>query len=176
MATIGIYNTLRSSDYPSELTIGLAYFESYHTLPGTRFSHGLNMAMAINAAGRQTLLDSVPLACNALSPDEHGSPRLYTWEFGNEANLYSTSAQAVVRPKTWSNEDYVAEWLNGTRLIIDLLQEHCPGLAASNSSRNHTDQFMAPSFTGTDSSVNAPQAWEAGLGSDNGVELFSKHK
>lgn len=89
------------------------------------------------------------------------------WELGNEANLFPISAQVITRPTTWTNADYVDEWLNGTRLIRALLEEHCPDLAT---------QFMAPSFTEVGTTINAPEAWADGLDVDDDIQLLSKHK
>lgn len=44
VALIGSYNFNRSRDYPTTISIGPAYFQSYNTWPGFEYIHGLNMA------------------------------------------------------------------------------------------------------------------------------------
>lgn len=104
VATLGIYNDTISPDYPTTLTIGPSFFESYATWPDTRYTHGFNLGRNSTTA-RQALLDSVPYACRALDDG-----RLLHWELGNEPDLYKTSAQGPVRPAWWNEQDYVDEW------------------------------------------------------------------
>ncbi|CAK7228223.1 hypothetical protein SBRCBS47491_006829 [Sporothrix bragantina] len=202
-AVNGTFNLTRSADYPTTVYIGPSFFEGYSTLPGVRFSHGFNLALATTPAGWQTLLDTVPLVCEALKPEERGKRtagsggsgsgthgkagadarrRLYTWEYGNEPDLLSVSAQGPTRPLQWNESIYVAQWLNGTRQIRQLIQQHCPELVRDeyrhgNSSSVVADHagFMAPSFAGTNNILKAPAAWKAGLDTDGYVALFSSH-
>ena len=44
----GTYNLARSADYPTTIFIGPSYFESYHTWPNTKFSHGFNLGLGGN--------------------------------------------------------------------------------------------------------------------------------
>jgi hypothetical protein len=125
-ATNGTY-TAASADYPTVLYIGQSYFESYLTWPGVKFIHGFNLAKN-TSEDHQLLLDTVPLVCKAFKQ----SGGIYHWEFGNEPDLYKTSAQGVVRPSWWSESDYVAEWLNLSQKIHNQLAESCPELATSN--------------------------------------------
>lgn len=111
-------------------------------------------------------MDTVPLACKAL-----GGGKLYVWGYGNEPDLYSTSAQGPVRPSDWSEDAYVSQWHNGTRQIKALIEEHCPELAGED---NYG--YMAPSFAGVGNRLKAAAAWEAGLNDDQNVKLFSTHK
>jgi len=167
VALYGIINPSRSSDYPTTVYIGPSYFESYSTWNATKFSHGFNLGLgANNSAGWQTLLDTVPLACKALGPS-----KLYWWEYGNEPDLYSTSAQGPVRLASWTESTYVEQWKNGTRKIKELLAAHCPELAT-----NNTYGYMAPSFAGTGNHLRAPKAFQAGLAGDGDIRLFSSHK
>lgn len=165
-ALIGIVDPARSSDYPTAITIGPAYFESYYTWPGTKYSHGLNLALGANSsAGLQTLIDTVPLACRALSDG-----RLNAWEYGNEPDLYSTSSQGPVRPPTWNESTYVWQWLNGTSEIERQIERYCPEMA-----RQGQPLFMAPSFAGTGNTLKAPVAWADGLDRNRDIEYFSTH-
>jgi hypothetical protein len=202
----GTYNRSRSADCPTTVYIGPSFFEGYSTLPGTRFSHGFNLALATTPAGWQTLLDTVPLLCDVLAPEtgdnstarsgnstaNRGKPhthrRLYTWEYGNEPDLLSTSSQGPTRAVGWSESTYVAQWLNGTRQIRQLIEKHCPELvgkehhhsnmSASSSSPIPADHagFMAPSFAGTNNHLKALATWKAGLDVDGNIALFSSHK
>ena len=150
------------------MTIGPSYFESYSTWEGVKFSHGFNLALgASTESGWQTLLDTVPLACKAL---EGG--KMYYWTYGNEPDLYAISAQGPVRDLlSWTEEAYVEQWLNGTRTIKALVEEHCPELT-----EDGVYGFLAPEFTMTTNPLKAPKAWAAGLNEDESVKLFSKHK
>lgn len=168
----GTFDYSRSSDYPTTIFIGPSYFESYAQWPDVRFSHGFNLGLGGNsssAAGWQTLLDTVPLACEAL-----GGGRLYLWEYGNEPDLYSTSSQGPVRPAAplgWNDSILVGQWLNGTRQIRASLQESCPELLADGSYG-----YLAPSFAGLNNTLQLPGTWAAGLDVDEDVKLISMHK
>ncbi|ROW07920.1 hypothetical protein VMCG_03621 [Cytospora schulzeri] len=162
----GTYNDTRSPDYPTTIYIGPSYFESYNQWPNVKFSHGLNLGLgANNSAGWQTLFDTVPLACKTLGPD-----KLYTWEYGNEPDLYASSAQGAVRPQPWNDTTYVSQWINGTHEILARLEEACPEL---------TDPslygYMAPSFSGANRALHSVGTWAAGLDQDEDIKLYSKH-
>ncbi|KAF2098602.1 glycoside hydrolase family 79 protein [Rhizodiscina lignyota] len=163
-ATFGIVVPSRSPDYPYILYIGPSYFESYETWPGTRFSHGFNLGKN-GTVGRQTLLATAPLACKALGRD-----KLYYWELGNEPDLYKTSAQGVVRPANWTEEDYIAEWKSGTNAAESVFRRVCPELTGY--SRN---RWLAPSFAGTSNSLNDVTTWKDGLDSAHNIALDSIH-
>jgi len=98
-ALVGIVDPAKSPDYPTTITIGPAYFESYHTWPGTKYIHGFNLGRNSTTA-RAGLIDSVPYACKALQDG-----RLLYWELGNEPDLYKTSAQGPVRPSNWTEQE-----------------------------------------------------------------------
>lgn len=160
----GTFNYSRSYDYPSIIYIGPSYFESYAQWPNVKFSHGFNLGLgAISAEGWQTLLDTVPLACEAL-----GGGKLYQWEYGNEPDLYASSS---TRPASWNETTYVEQWLNGTRQIRASLEESCPDMLD-----NSSYGYLAPSFGGVGNKLKAPTTWEAGLDDDGDVNLFSTHK
>lgn len=162
-ALIGIVDPSRSPDYPTTITIGPSYFESYSTFPSTRFIHGFNLGKNGSVA-RQSLLATVPLACHALSN------KLAYWEYGNEPDLFKTSSQGPVRPAWWNETSYVNEWLNGTRAIRKALQAACPDLAT-----NDSYKYYAPSFGGTSNSLNPILTWRVGLDADKDVGLISSH-
>ncbi|KAK3718842.1 hypothetical protein LTR37_004758 [Vermiconidia calcicola] len=101
LATVGIFDPEISPDYPTTLTFGPKYFESYHTFPDVNFVHGYNLGRNSSAA-RNALIESVPYACKALRDG-----KLLYWELGNEPDLYSTSAQGAVRPPNWNERCYI---------------------------------------------------------------------
>ena len=165
LATIGIFNPAISTDYPTTLTFGPKFFESYHTWPNTKFTHGFNLAKNSSSA-RHALIESVPYACKAL---EGG--RLLDWELGNEPDLYKTSAQGGTRPPSWNEQDYVDQWLHWTRAIRAAMEKPCPTLA---SKENY--KYYAPSFAGTDNSLNPIVTWEDGLDKDKDIAVITSHK
>lgn len=165
-ATKGTVVPARSPDYPTILTIGPTFFESYSTWPDTKYSHGFNLALGANeSAGWETLLATVPLACKAL-----GGGKLLMWEYGNEPDLYSTSAQGATRPADWNADAYVAQWLNGTRSIKAALAKACPDLLGDEYG------YMAPSFAGVNNHLLPIPTWNSGLDADKDIKLFSSHK
>ena len=160
VATVGI-NTQSSQDYPTILTIGPSFFDSYSTWPGTTYIHGFNLAKN-GTVGLNSLLATVPLACKAL---ENG--KLAYWELGNEPDLYKTSAQGIVRPANWTEQSYVDEWLNKTRMMRTIMAQSCPDLPFD---------FIAPSFAGTSNSLDPIITWRDGLDQDKDISLISSHK
>jgi hypothetical protein len=166
-ATNGTINPSRSVDYPTTLFIGPSFFDSYSTWPNTKFIHGFNLGLGGNdSAGWETLIETVPLACKAL-----GKEKLLWWEYGNEPDLYSTSAQGPVRPANWSEPEYVSQWLNGTRAIKAELANACPDLLTGDSYG-----YYAPSFAGTNNHLKPLITWEAGLNQDEDIKIISSHK
>ncbi|OHE90628.1 beta-glucuronidase [Colletotrichum orchidophilum] len=162
-AVNGTYDLARSRDYPTTIHIGPSFFESYGTLPDTKFTHGFNLGLGGNRSeGWETLKATVPLACKAIGKDN-----LDVWEYGNEPDLFSTSAQGPVRPSSWNEKVYVEQWLNVTREIAAILAEACPDFPKP--------VFMAPSNAGTANRLRAPAQWAAGLDADDNVALFSTH-
>ncbi|PIA90559.1 Beta-glucuronidase [Cercospora beticola] len=163
VASVGIVNPDISPDYPTTLTIGPKYFESYQTWPGVQFVHGFNLGRNSSTA-RQGLLDSVSYACEALRD------RLLFWELGNEPDLFKTSAQGPVRPRNWTEHDYVEEWQHWTRAIRVEMGQSCPELAS-----NESYQYYAPSFSGTTNSLEPLRTWQAGLNEDGIIGMISSH-
>ena len=158
-ATNGTF-TSKSADYPTILSIGPSYFESYGTWPDVQFTHGFNLGKN-STAGYDTLVATVPQACNALS-----GGKLAAFELGNEPDLYKTSAQGIVRPANWNEQAYVDEWLNKTRLIKSLISSNCSG----------SYSYIAPSFAGTHNSLDPIRTWQDGLNTDKDISYISSHK
>ncbi|KAH9892973.1 glycoside hydrolase family 79 protein [Xylariomycetidae sp. FL2044] len=165
VALNGTFNTSRSEDYPTTIEIGPSFFESYGTWPNARFSHGFNMGGNHDDRQWQTLLDTVPLACKSLGRDG-----LYWWEYGNEADLFATSAQGPVRPESYNESDFVAEWLNGTRAIKAVIEQACPDMVS-----NETYGYLAPSFAGTSNHLSASLSWADGLNEDRNIKFYASH-
>lgn len=165
-AIIGIYDPAITEDYPTTITIGPTFFDSYHTWPNTRYVHGFDLARNSSVA-RRGLIDSAPYACKAL---EDG--RLLYWELGNEPDLYKTSGQRDVRPPTWDEQDYVDEWLKYSRALREAMRPACPQLAT-----DAAYKYYAPSFAGTGgNSLNPIVAWEKGLDTDKDIAIITSHK
>jgi hypothetical protein len=154
-----------SSDYPSIIFIGPSYFESYSTLPGVKFSHGFNMGKN-GTVGMDTLLATVPLACNALK-----GGKLAYWEIGNEPDLFKTTKPDSVRPANWTESDYVTEWLAKKRAIRRQLTKSCPEMAT-----DAKYKYIAPSFAGLTNSLDAIKTWQDGINVDRTIALNSMHK
>lgn len=111
--------------------------------------------------GWQTLVDTAPLACQAL---RHGN--LYTWEYSNEPDLF-TSGTYAPRPKGWNETAMVDEWLKGTDEIRSQVKRYCPEIDV---------KFIAPSNAGANNALKATKMWAAGLDRRNDIEMFSTHK
>jgi hypothetical protein len=159
---VGIVNPAITSDYPTKITIGPSFFESYNTMPnGTRFVHGFNLG-ANSSAARRATWESAAYACKAIGD------KLAYWEYGNEPDLFHASGY---RPLNYSESDYVFEWHNGTREIKATVKQACPQLAAT--------KFLAPSFAGTAKNayftLDPVEVWQDGLDADDDIGLISSH-
>ncbi|KAF2200027.1 hypothetical protein GQ43DRAFT_441953 [Delitschia confertaspora ATCC 74209] len=164
-ATRGVYIPSISLDYPRQLWIGPSFFESYNTWPGTKFIHGFNLA--INGSTAITSTESiVPLACKALSNDNF----LY-WEMGNEPDLFKTSAQGIMRPKSWNEKDFAREWTGWVERVKKVVWEKC----GEEWQDEEKFKWIAPSFAGTTNSLDAVKSWQAGLNKSKDIALFSSH-
>ncbi|KAF3003387.1 hypothetical protein E8E14_007577 [Neopestalotiopsis sp. 37M] len=161
-------NTQDFAIYDENETLPLrpSFFDLYNVWPKIKFSHGFNLGGNNDSRVYETLNQTVPLACKALS-----NGNFYRFEYGNEPDLYNgIIPTAQVRPASYNEFDYVGEWLQGTRTINELVQQNCPNLMD-----NDTYGFMAPSFAGTNNSLNAPLAWSDGLDADADIRTFSSH-
>lgn len=166
MALNGTVNATKSPDYPTTIEIGPSFFESYSTWPNVKFSHGFNMGGNNDPRAQGSLTHTAELACKAL-----GTGNLYVWEYGNEADLFATSAQGPVRPSNFNESDYVNEWLDGVAVIKSVVQKNCPDLALID-----TYKYMAPSFAGVANHLKAAVAWANGLDNTQNIKYFSSHK
>ncbi|KAI4665273.1 uncharacterized protein J4E78_002733 [Alternaria triticimaculans] len=159
---VGIIRPNISADYPTIITIGPSYFESYKTMPkGTRFVHGFNMG-ANSSAARTATWASVSHACKAIGSD------LLFWEYGNEPDLFTASGY---RNDSWAEVDYVSEWLNGTTAIEEATKAACPDLAGT--------KFMAPSFAGIGVNdyfrLDPVEVFKQGLDEKQNIGLIASH-
>lgn len=125
----------------------------------------MNLA-ANTTADHKALLEAIPHACKAL---ENG--KLLYWELGNEPDLFKTSAQGPVRPPTWDEQDYVDEWRNLTMKIRAAMEKPCPNLA-----KKENYLYYAPSFAGTDNSLNPIATWKDGMDADMNIAMIDSHK
>ncbi|KAH7355002.1 hypothetical protein BKA65DRAFT_475472 [Rhexocercosporidium sp. MPI-PUGE-AT-0058] len=151
-----------TSDQPSNLTYGPAYFESYQTWPGVHFVHGFNIAENTTEA-HETQLASVPYACKALRG------WLLAWQIGNEPDLLYVMSE---RAASYDNAAYVAEWLNLTRGIDAAVKDACPDVAATK-----TDWY-APSFaaaTDLPAVIEQTEAFRLGLDTNRNLKVFDAH-
>ncbi|KAI4717358.1 hypothetical protein E4T48_06437 [Aureobasidium sp. EXF-10727] len=161
---VGVIRPNISADYPTIITIGPSFFDSYKTMPnGTRFTHGFNMG-ANSSAARKVTYESAAYACKAI-----GSNLLY-WEYGNEPDLFHASGYRP-GPGNWSEANYVDEWLNGTSSITKVVREACPHLAKT--------KFMAPSFAGVAANdyftLDPVKAFQDNLDADANIGIISSH-
>ncbi|THZ91959.1 hypothetical protein D6C82_09671 [Aureobasidium pullulans] len=160
---LGIVRPNISSDYPTIITIGPSFFESYKTMPkGTKYSHGFNLG-ANSSAARTATFASAAYACKAIGSD------LAYWEYGNEPDLFVSSGY---RPHNYTEAEYVEEWLNGTTAISSAVKAACPSLANT--------KFMAPSFAGVGPAndfftLDPVLAWKNGLDQNDNIGLISSH-
>ncbi|WPH02262.1 glycoside hydrolase family 79 protein [Acrodontium crateriforme] len=156
----GVYNSSKSNDYPTTISIGPAFFESYHTWPGMKFTHGFNLGRDSPAA-RKALLESVPYACKSLS----GSS-LVAWELGNEPNDYA----GVVRPESYDEVEYVNEWLYWSRAIRAQVDKACPESASDSNFK-----FYAPSYGLPDAGLDVVKTFEDDVDSDKVISHIAIH-
>ncbi|KAF2474657.1 beta-glucuronidase [Lindgomyces ingoldianus] len=165
-ATNGTIIPSISKDYPRILSIGPKFFESYQTWPGVKFIHGFNLAKNDTAANASAT-DEAAIACKFLELHDNF---LY-WEMGNEPDLFKTSAQGVMRPASWNEQQYTQQWNIRVQLVKDSLSKNCGAdwVTAQNF------KWLAPSFAGTSNSLDAVKTWKAGLDQRNEIELFSSH-
>ncbi|GME26055.1 putative glycoside hydrolase family 79 protein [Neofusicoccum parvum] len=165
VALVGVIDPERQPNYPTNVTVGPSFFESYATWPGARYVHGFNLARSNGTYGDEDLLGPVEPACRALGIDD----RLLYWEVGNEVDVYNRGRFAV-RPPGWDEADYVAEWLNATRRVRARMGEACPELAT-----DERFKLWAPSYGGTDNGLDAVRPWQDGIDADGNVVEVSMH-
>jgi hypothetical protein len=159
---VGVVRPNISADYPTIITIGPSFFDSYKTMPkGVRFTHGFNLG-ANSSAARSATFASAAYACKAI-----GSNLLY-FEYGNEPDLFWASGY---RPRNYTEADYVEEWLNGTSQISAAVKSACPSLAGT--------KYMAPSFAGVANNsyftLDPVRAFKEDLNAAGNIGLISSH-
>ena len=89
--------------------------------------------------------------------------------FRNEADLYPTT-NVPARPKSYTVQEYVQEWLIGTRTIKTKMMEECPELVTEEKFK-----FIAPSFAVLNI-FDAAEALEDGLDEDGLIAEWSAHR
>lgn len=105
-------------------------------------------------------------ACRAFS-----NGNFLAWELGNEPDLFPGTSQYAPRPPGWNEQDFVNEWLNGTRAIRQALQSDCPDLATDDEYK-----YIAPGYAGTNNALNAPRTFADGLDNDSDISIIASHK
>ena len=147
------------SMHPEDISIGPSFFEGYSSFPGSKFIHGFNMRNATSAAaGWQSLLDTVPVACKALEG------RLLWWEYGNEPDLYPRPSSA------WNDTTYVADWRNGTAAIQKQIARACPTMAAGDAYG-----YVGPSLLGTNN-LHPTELYQIGLNDNGFIKQNTMHQ
>lgn len=96
--------------------------------------------------------------------------KLAYWTLGNEPDLFKTSAQGPVRPASWNESSYVAEYLEKTRLIRDTVRLNCPDVISEGKLK-----YYSPSFAGTSNSLNLIKTFAAGLDTDGEIAFIDSH-
>lgn len=128
---------------------------------GMRYTHGFNLG-ANSSAAREATFASAAYACKAIGQN------LDYWEYGNEPDLFHASGY---RPLNYSNADYVAEWLNGTSHIEQVVRQACPSLQGT--------KFMAPSMAGVGANgyntLDPVKVFADDLNADNNIGIISSH-
>jgi len=76
-----------------------------------------------------------------------------------------------VRPAWWNEQDYVDQWLHWTQSIKAAMGKPCPDLVTE---QNY--KYYAPSFAGTDNSLNPIITWKDGLNTDKDISFIDSHK
>lgn len=164
-AVNGTFDYNKSVNYPTTVYIGSSYFESFNTWPDTKFTYGFNMGLATHPLGWASLLETVPVACKALS-----NGNLLWWEYGNEPDLYKVSPERVLRPKDFNQTTYLQQWRNGTAAIKAALEDACPDLASDDKYG-----YVGPSFAGA-RDFNITDVFKQGMNDNGTIKIITHHK
>ncbi|KAL3427446.1 glycoside hydrolase family 79 protein [Phlyctema vagabunda] len=163
VAVEGTYNYTASQNYPTQVTIGPSYFESYNTWPDVKFIHGFNMGLANTPVGWESLVQTISLACKAL---QNGN--LLWWEYSNEADLYPTSPARILRTGDWNYTTFLDEWRNGTSAIKQEINASCPNLTS-----NASYGYVGPSYAYR--GLDPVATFENGLNENGSIKLITMH-
>lgn len=156
---IGTFEDDVSGDYHATVSIGPAYFESYHNFPNTTFVHGFNMASGSNSTeGLQNILEHARVACKEIGQQS------YAWEYGNEADMFP-----IHEYRTWeySEQDVFNEWSIAVDAIHGAVAEACPELEPL--------KYFAPSFAQSRRWLNSVDVWKAGFDKRDDVKAYVHH-
>ncbi|KAM5384658.1 hypothetical protein ACJZ2D_001403 [Fusarium nematophilum] len=147
--------------YPTSMTYGKAFFESYQTFQGVKFSHGFNLGANATNGGFDTLRATLPLACKAINRHNFAH-----WEVGNEADHYGhlKSNRPPIRDDlTWNAAAYVADWKNRTDTLVSIYRGSC---------KDKPFKLLAPSFAGL---RWLEDTFADGLNRDNRIKAIGTH-
>lgn len=123
------------------------------------------MGLATHPLGWASLLETVAVACKALS-----NGNLLWWEYGNEPDLYKVSPERILRSKEFNQSTYLKQWKNGTAAIKKVLQESCPDLASDDKYG-----YVGPSFAGA-KNFNITRIFEQGINNNGSIKVITHHK
>jgi len=164
---INVWNYTVNQDQPSYIYFGPAFFQSYHTWPGSKYIHGYNLRYN-TSSDRQALLESVPFACHALQ-----NGLLEDWQLGNEPDSFTTGLQSggSVWPAKDPESAYVREWQHWSNAIRGVMRGACPEMAT-----DEAYKYYAPSLSNPDASLNPVDIWEDDLDKYKDIEFIDQHK
>lgn len=160
-AFIGTIIPAISTDYPGRITIGPAFFESFQTWPGFKFTYGLNYA---NLAVLNSTAASVPYICRALKSN------LLAFEFGNEPDLFVLFR--VRNATTWTDTSYVKEWTTALPTIRNAALTACPTPFAL---YGPTFAGLARGSLGNLTVLDPTTSWQAGLNAAHSIHYLATH-
>jgi hypothetical protein len=156
-AIINIFDYSYNRDRPHNSTIGPAFWESFHTIPGLKYIFGLNFVKN-DADAIPNLQNEVEQTLARLPPKS-----LFLFELGNENDDAPSNGD---RPRNWTQYNYVDEWVERTRHI----QNDKKSL-----------RFFAPSFgsfsNGSPNWFSARTLWNAtyNYNRDGWIDNVSQH-
>lgn len=144
-ALVGIVDPAKSPDYPTTITIGPAYFESYLTWPDTHFVHGFNLGKNSTEACPDLATDEnyKYYASSFAGTGGNGLDPLLAWDAGLDADkdialisshnyISGANVPGVTLQGTLMNHKStvasIAKQLNSSRLIAALLDSLQPDL------------------------------------------------
>jgi hypothetical protein len=160
-AIIGTYDPKVSADYPANVLIGPAFFESYANFKNSTAIHGFNFAKGGNCtACINNVLDHAITACKALGH------QALAWEYGNEPDMYGLYQE---RPTGWNELSIYPNWREGKEQVTAAFKKHCPGSSKS-------VKYIAPSFAIPFKFMDPIKAWKGGFNTDPDMYAFGQHK
>jgi hypothetical protein len=156
-----IYNTSVTVDQPQVVEIGDKFFESFETWPNTKFSFGFKLGTVNETENLESVIGLAEIVCKFL-----GNEKLFSLEYGNEPDR---GVIVGARPQGYGDEEYVREWLFGTRRIDHAMRQACPTFDPTKVG------YLGLSISTLDRALNPNKTWNLGYNSDNNVNSFALH-